>query len=235
MIQETLINLEKIFTTSHIWGLGASFFAGFLVSFSPCIYPLIPITLGVTGAAACTSKLRGFTTSFVFVLGIASVYTLLGIASSVFGLFLATFFINPFTYFFLSAIFFVLGCSLTGIIKLNIPFFSINQEHSPKKGLISVFVLGAISGFAIIPCNFPVLGAILSLISLKKSVLYGGTALFLFSLGYGTTLIILGTFSSLIKRLPKGGKWLIVIHKIIGLLFLAIGSFFLFKFITLIR
>jgi len=101
--------------------------------------------------------------------------------------------------------------------------------------LVSVFILGAISGFTIIPCNFPVLGAILSLISLEKNVLYGGTALFLFSLGYGTILVILGTFSSLIKKLPASGPWLTIVHKFLGLIFLIMGCFFLFKLIALLQ
>lgn len=229
-----LFNLEKIFISSPILGLGASFLAGIIVSFSPCIYPLIPITLGVVGAASTSEKTKSFFISLVFVLGIALVYTVLGIISSVFGMLIGNFFVNPITYLVLSIIFFVLGGSLLSIIKINIPFFSPQYTHETKKGFLSIFILGIISGLAIIPCNFPVLGAILSLISLKKNVIYGAVALFLFSMGYGMILIVVGTSTTLIKKLPKKGLWLILINKFIGSIFIFISLYFLIKFLRLI-
>ena len=88
-----------------------------------------------------------------------------------------------------------------------------------------------ISALTVAPCIFPVLGAILTLISLKGNALYGGTALFLFSLGYGLILIILGTFSSLIRKLPKQGLWLIIIKKSLGVILILVGGYFILKFI----
>lgn len=234
MIEQLLINLEKIFKTSPFLGLGVSFLAGLAVSLSPCIYPLIPITLGIVGVKSATTKLKGFFISLVFVLGIAFIYTSLGIISSLVGILLGTFFINPLAYLILTIIFFLLGLSLLGGIRINIPFFSFNYEGSVNKEFFSIFTLGIISGLAIIPCNFPVLGAILSLISLKRNILYGGVALFLFSFGYGAILIILGTFTSLIRKLPKQGLWLIITKKILGLILIAVGIYFLLKFITII-
>ena len=96
MAEQFLANLENIFVTSPFWGLGASFLAGMLVSFSPCIYPLIPVTLGIVGAVSASTRFKGFFISLVFVLGVALVYTILGIVSSVFGILLGRFFVNPF-------------------------------------------------------------------------------------------------------------------------------------------
>jgi len=234
-VPHLLLELEEIFKASPFLGLGVSFLAGILVSFSPCIYPLIPITLGVVGAESASTKLKGFFISLTFVLGIAFVYTILGVISSFFGILLGTFLANPITYLVLTIIFIILGLSLLEGIKINIPFFAFNYECSEKKEFFSIFILGMVSGLAIIPCNFPVLGAILSLISLRKSVLYGGIALFLFSLGYGTILIILGTFTALIRKLPKQGLWLLITKKIFGTILVATGIYFLLKFIALIR
>jgi thiol:disulfide interchange protein DsbD len=234
MLERLLGSLEKVFAVSPILGLGASFLAGVLVSFSPCIYPLIPITLGISGAAASSTKLKGFFISIVFVSGVAAIYTFLGVLSSLAGTLLARFFINPVTYFILTIIFLFLGASYFGIVTLKIPVFSPQYDYGAKKGFLSIFILGILSGLAIIPCNFPVLGAILSLISLKKNILYGGFALFLFSFGYGAILIFLGTFAVLIRKLPKQGLWLIIIRKSLGLIFIIIGIYFLLKFINLI-
>ena len=234
MAEQFLANLENIFVTSPFWGLGASFLAGMLVSFSPCIYPLIPVTLGIVGAVSASTRFKGFFISLVFVLGVALVYTILGIVSSVFGILLGRFFVNPLTYLILTVVFLLLGLSLLKIIKFNIPFFSLRYNPESKKGILWVFILGMISGLAIIPCNFPVLGAILSLIAFKKSVLYGGVALFIFSLGYGVILIVLGTFSSLVRKLPKQGVWLTIMNKFIGLVFIVMGGYFFWKFLTLV-
>jgi len=231
--EQFLIYLEEVFGTNPVLGLGASFLAGVVVSFSPCIYPLIPITLGVVGAASASTKFKGFFISLVFVLGISLVYTILGVASSLFGILLGRFFVNPVTYLILTLVFFLLGASYLGIIKLNIPF-SLSYNQGAKKGFFSIFIMGVVGGLAVIPCNFPVLGAILSLISLKRNVFYGGTALFLFSLGYGVILIILGTFTALIRKLPKQGLWLIIIKRIVGLIFAAMGVYFLMKFAAVI-
>lgn len=228
-----LADLEKIFLSSPLLGLGVSFAAGIISSFSPCIYPLIPITLSIVGASAATSRVKGFYISSVFVLGLCVTYTVLGITASVLGIFLGTLFVNPFIYLMLGIFFVFLGFCVFDIIKLNLPFFS--QDYKPVTTVFSIFVLGVISGLAIVPCNFPVLGAILSFMAVKHDILYGGFSLFLFSLGYGSILIILGTFSSLITKLPKQGLWLIIIKKVLGIILLVIGIYFFSKSFNLLR
>ena len=215
MLTKIMLNLEQIFMSSPVLGLGVSFLAGLLVCFSPCIYPLIPITVGVVGAAAESSRAKGFFLSLVFVLGISVSYTVMGILAAMFGIFFATLFVNPITYFILAGLFFVLAFHLFDVIKLNL-FCACKRQCSSNGTIWSLFVLGLFSGLAIIPCNFPVLGAILGVISLKGSVLYGAAALFLFSLGYGSLLIVLGTFTSLVRKLPQSGNWLVVIKRVLG-------------------
>jgi len=225
---EILVNLENLFKNNFFLGPLISFFAGILTAFSPCIYPLIPITLSIIGTTQVSSSLKSFYTSFIFVLGIATIYTFLGIIASLFGFLLDFLFINPLTYFLLFVIFLFLGLSILEIVKINFPFSFSN--YSPKKTVISIFILGTISAFAFVPCNFPVLGAILTLISLKKDIFYGGICLFLFSLGQGVFLILLGTFTFLIKKLPKKTKYFIMIKKLWGGIIIGIAFFFLLKF-----
>jgi len=232
MLYHLLNNLEKIFNSSPALGLGVSFLAGILVSFSPCIFPLIPITLGVVGASSVTSRTKGFLTSTIFVLGIATIYTILGVAAALFNVIFDKFFINPVTYIFLGMFFVAMGLSLLGFIKIN--FFSFTHNYTHKPTYPSIFILGLISGLSIIPCNFPVLGSILTLISLKKDVAYGAIALLIFSLGYGLVLIILGTFTSLIAKLPKQSKVVIIIHKALGVVMIFMGFYFFLKFSSIV-
>jgi len=234
MLNDWLINLGNFFTPSTFLGLGASFLAGILASISPCILPLIPITLGVVGAVSALTRLRGFLISLSFVLGLSIVYTILGVVSSFFGMLLGTFFINPITYIVLAIIFFLLSAVSLGLIRINLPL-SLGCTYKVKGSLISVFILGMVSAFALIPCNFPVLGAILSLISAKQSIVYGALALFLFSLGQGAPLIVLGTFTGLIQKLPKQSLWLIIIKKSLSVILALVGVYFIVKFIQVLR
>lgn len=233
MAYDFLAQLEHLFNSSPLIGLGVSFLAGVLVSFSPCIYPLIPITLGVIGATAAKGHAKGFAATALFVLGICVTYTTLGVVASFFGVLFSKFFLNPFSYILLIIFFAVGALSLLDIIKINIPFFNFSLPH--KRQGFWLFVMGLASGLAVIPCNFPVLGTILALISRKQNVLYGALCLFLFSLGYGTILLIVGAFGSLIVRLPKQGNWLNVIKKILGVVLLVVAAYFVKQLMEVIR
>jgi len=234
MFEAILVELDKIILSSPFLGLFISFFAGVLTSFSPCIYPLIPITLGVVGAASSETRARGFVLSLVFALGVSTVYVALGILSSLIGVFFGKLFVNPISYFLITIVFVVFGLHLLGVIKINFFQLSFSHNHSLKKGLIPTFILGMVGALAISPCNFPVLGTILSLIALRKDVLYGAVALLFFSLGYGVIIVVLGTFSTLIRKLPKQGLWLIIINKVMGGVLILIGLYFLGKFLSLV-
>jgi cytochrome c-type biogenesis protein len=227
MVTDLLLKLEDIFNASPGMGLLVSFLAGILAGFSPCVYPLIPITTGVIGAHSVSSKAKGFTLSLIFVLGVAFTYTLLGVLASVLGIFLARFFINPVTYAVLGIVFLVFGFSLFDVIKLN--FFASLPGYRYKGGFFSLFILGAVSALAIAPCNFPVLGSILTMIAVKKDVLYGAIALFIFAFGYSFLLLIVGTFTSVIVRLPKHGQWLVTIKRITGFILFLMGGYFLWR------
>ena len=141
MLTDFLLRLEEVFVASPGLGLLASFLAGVLVSFSPCIYPLIPITVGVIGSRSVDNKSHGFIVSLVFVLGVAFMYTAVGIIASLMGIFLFKFFINPITYLLLALVFIAFGLYLLDVLRLDLVF----PGFSPKpggKGLVSIFSCG---------------------------------------------------------------------------------------------
>ncbi|MFO8052502.1 MAG: cytochrome c biogenesis protein CcdA [Candidatus Omnitrophota bacterium] len=234
-LTDLLIKLEQLFQSSPLIGLAASFLAGILVSFSPCSYPLIAVTLGIVGTTSLNSRIKSFFLSLLYVSGIVVVYTVLGLVASLTGVLLERLYINPFTYLILTIFFIVLGLAQLDIIKLKIPYFHKTTSLDKEKNKISIFLFGVISGLAIIPCNFPVLGTIFSLISLKQDVVYGLFSLFLFSLGYGIIFLVLGTSTSLIQRLPRYNIWFKIIRLILGGFLVLIGFYFLAKTILLLR
>jgi len=85
-----------------------------------------------------------------------------------------------------------------------------------------------VSGLILGPCTAPVLGVILSYVATKQNLAFGMSLLFVFALGLGTMLIILGAFTGLLKNLPKAGPWMVWIQKAFGAVFIIMGEYFLF-------
>ncbi len=229
MLEDFFSTLERLFYASRFFGLGISFIAGILASLSGCVYPLIPVTLGIIGITPSVSFFKALGLSLSFSLGIAFLYTVLGIVAGVLGILLSNFFLHPLTYLFLSLVFFLLGFFNLGLVRINLSF-SLPQISS-KKNFRILFLLGMLSALASFPCNFGILGAILTLISLKKDFLYGGLALFFFSLGYCLLIFILAFVFSLIKRLPKFTAGIIIVKRLASVLLLGMGVYFLGRFL----
>jgi len=230
---EVLYKFERTLDSAPGIGLVFSFLAGMLMIFSPCVYPLVPVTLSVIGVTTAGSKQRAVVLAGVYVAGICFAYTLLGIVASLLGVLLWKIFINPVAYGLMAGLFVFLGLVLLDVVKIN--FFLVSPDYKPKATLWSLFLVGMISVLAIVPCNFPFLGAILSLIALKRNVAYGAVALVCFSFGYGMVLLMLGMCASLIKRLPKPDKWFIISKKLAGIFMMGLGIYFVTKLINIVR
>ena len=185
-----------------------AFFGGVLLSFTPCVYPLIPISAGFIGVSAAGSKLKGLFLSLVYVTGVAITYSILGLIASLTGKFLGAISANPVTHIVAGVIIILFGLSMLDIFRIPLP--AIIKLPKVKKGnYFSVFFLGLSSGLLVSPCVTPVLGAILAYLTTKKNILYGMALLFSFAYGMGLILILLGTFSTVLLSLPKSGKWMV--------------------------
>lgn len=224
-----LENISQIIQTNPVLALALAFVAGVGVSFTPCVYPVIPITLGVIGAKSAGSRWRGFTLSLVYVLGIAVVYAALGAIASLSGQLFGQISVNPVTYFFVANVCLLLGLSMLEVFQIPQFSFSQNAAASKKKGYLGVFIVGLFSGLVIGPCTAPVLAALLVYVGTKQNILYGFGLLFAFGYGVGFLMILLGTFSGLLTSLPKSGEWLIKIKKGFGWLLIAVAEYYLIK------
>lgn len=202
-----------------------AFLGGVLVSFTPCVYPLIPVSAGYIGIRSAGLKVRGFTLSLVYVTGIAVTYAALGLAASLTGKIFGAVSSHPLTYIIAGAIISLFGLSLAGLFSLKIPLL-VKHPGLNKQNYFSVFFLGLASGLVVGPCTTPILGAILIYIAAKKSLFYGASLLFTFAYGMGLLLILIGTFSSaVINRLPKSGKWLVYVQKTGAFILIGFGIY----------
>jgi thiol:disulfide interchange protein len=203
------------------------FLGGIALSFTPCVYPLIPVTVGYIGISARGSKLKGFVLSSVYVTGLAIVYSLLGLAAALTGKMFGRISSHPLTLAVVGAAFIFFGLAMLHVFPLYFPPVTRGAGFR-KKGIFSVFVLGMISGLVASPCVAPALGAILAYLATSRNVFYGMTLLLVFAYGMGLTLILTGTFSTVLLHLPKSGRWMLIIEKICAWVLIGVGAYFIF-------
>jgi len=203
------------------------FLGGLLTSFTPCVYPMIPITIAVIGAQASGGKLKGFILSLFYVLGIAVTFTSLGVLAAKTGAMFGTYAQHPVALIIISTIFFLMGLSMLGAFIVQVPS-SISSKLSgkKKKGFLGAFLTGLVAGIVVSPCVSPLLVVILTWVARTGSVALGAGLLFTFSLGLGMLFILIGTFSGILKALPKSGTWMDYIEKGFGVLLVGLALFF---------
>lgn len=202
-----------------------AFGAGVLTSFTPCIYPLIPISAGNIAARANGSKLKGLALSVVYVIGIAVTYSILGLIASLTGTIFGRISTHPATYITVGVMIMLFGVALLDIFHIHIPHKIRPPEH--KHDYLYTFLLGLTSGLIASPCLTPVLGSILFYLTTKQNIIYGVTLLFCFAFGMGLILILIGVFEGLLVSLPKSGKWMVYIKRASGVILLAMGLYFI--------
>lgn len=203
-----------------------AFLGGVVISFTPCVYPLIPISVSYISVKS-NSKPKGFILSLIYVSGIAFTYSILGLVASLTGKIFGSISNHPVTYLVVGAVIVVFGLSMLDLFNIS---FGTNF-HSPvfkKKGYFSIFLLGITSGFIISPCLTPALGSILSYLATRKNIFYGMSLLAVFAYGMGLVFILSGTFVGILANLPKSGKWMVYFKRVAGILLVAMGVYFIY-------
>ncbi len=198
------------------------------MSFTPCVYPLIPVVIGYIGIKAGTTKFKGFSLSLAYVTGVAVTYSLLGLFASLTGRLFGQISSAALTYIFVGLVIIAFGLSMLELFSLPLPRL-IKLPALKEKNYFSTFLLGLSSGLIVGPCTAPALGAILLYLAAKKNIAYGMTVLFSFAYGMGLVLILAGTFGSILVNLPKSGRWLIYMKRLGAAILIGAGLFFIFS------
>jgi thiol:disulfide interchange protein DsbD len=209
----------------------ASFFGfGLLLSFTPCIFPMIPILSGIIVGHRAITTLRAFSLSLSYVVASALTYTLFGILAALFGGNLQTTFQQPWIIAAFSAVFVLLSLSMFGFYHLELPKSWQAKLHNSSErhrdgSLWGAAIMGSLSSLIVGPCVAAPLAAALIYIGQTGDAVLGGTALFAMGMGMGAPLLLVGASAG--KLLPKAGAWLNATKGVFGVIMLAMAVWML--------
>ena len=203
------------------------FIAGILTSFTPCVYPVIPITIGFIGGRADGKKMTGFMLSIFLVLGLATIYSILGVAAAATGSVFGSYAQHPAVIIIIAGIFAVMGASMLGLFEIQVPASIQGKMQTQKRGFVGAYLVGMVTGIVAAPCVGPVLVALLTWVSQTGNIALGFVLLFTFALGMGLLFIVIGTFAGAMSALPGSGSWMETIKHAFGAILIAGAIFFL--------
>ncbi|HJQ26704.1 MAG TPA: cytochrome c biogenesis protein CcdA [Blastocatellia bacterium] len=210
------------------------FLAGLALNLTPCVYPIIPITIGFfvnQGAAAGKPRLsRTFAMASMYVIGMAITYSILGVIAAKSGGLFGAALQNPVVLVALACVMVALSLSMFGLYEIRVPDalnrFA-NTSAQSTSGLIGALVMGLTMGIVAAPCIGPFVLALLVEVGARGSAAYGFLLFFVLALGLGFPYLILGTFSGAIKALPRSGLWMVTVRKVFGLVLIGMALYFL--------
>jgi len=219
---------------SPVTAIPVLFAAGVLTSLTPCIYPMIPITAAIVGGSAtgdAPRRGRVVMLTLSYVIGLALVYSLLGLIAGMTGTLFGTVSANPWLLFGMANLLLVAALAMLDVIPVRLPSWLAAKSASIGEGgrLGGAFLMGAASGLVAAPCSAPVMAAVLTWVSRTKSAALGFTYLFAFSLGMCALLVVVGLFSGSVSRLPRAGAWMLWVKRFFALAMIGAAEYYLIK------
>ena len=237
--------MDSIFThlTAQLSGsplhaLALVYLGGVLASLTPCIYPMIPITIAIVGGesvapdgGARTSRWRPVWLTLLYVLGLSLVYSVLGLVAGLSGTLFGSVSSNPWMYFAIANVLIIAALAMLDVLPVRLPASLLAKASSVgSAGRASgAFGMGAMSGLVAAPCSAPVMAAVLTWVTTTKSGPLGFLYLFVFSLGMCTLLIVVGFSSGTLARLPRSGVWMLWVKRFVALVMIGVAEYYLIK------
>jgi len=212
-------------------GLVSAFFLVFLgglaLNLTPCVYPMIPITITYFGGQAQGRKGSIIAHSCLYVVGMAVTYSILGVMAAKTGSLFGAALQHPPVLVGITLVMVVLALSMFDVYELRMPQFLNRLAGSSQKGFWGTLLMGLTVGIVAAPCIGPFVLGLLTFVGNRGNIFLGFALFFVLALGLGVPFLVLGVFSGSIRRLPSSGAWMVWVRKIFGFVLLAMAVYFL--------
>ena len=202
------------------------FLGGLALNLTPCVYPLIPITIGYFGGQSQGNTKKLFSLGVLYVLVIALTYSVVGVVTALSGAVFGTLLQNPIVIIFIVLLFIALGLSQFGVYEFKMPDKLVMKAGGAKSGAFGAFFMGLTMGIVAAPCIGPFVIGLVTYVAAKGDTLYGFLMFFTLAIGLGLPYLFLAIFSGKIKSLPKSGYWLQGVEHIFGLILFGAALYF---------
>jgi thiol:disulfide interchange protein DsbD len=208
-------------------GLLLVFLGGLALNLTPCVYPLIPITIGYFGGQSEGSTGKLFTMGLLFLIGMAVTYSVIGVVTALTGSIFGVLLQNPLVIIGIVLIFIALSLSMFGVYEFKLPDSWVQKAGGAKQGYYGAFFMGLTMGIVAAPCIGPFVIGLVTYVAAKGDPYFGFLLFFVLAVGLGFPYLFLAVFSGKIKNLPRAGEWMDAVKHIFGFILIGMAIYFL--------
>jgi len=214
---------------SYGFALLVIFAAGLATALTPCVYPMIAITVSVFGAKDAKSRFQGMMLSLCFVLGIAAFFTPLGVVSAALGFGMGELNSSIWVSVSLATLFLIMAASMFGAFDMALPDkLQDKLTEVGGSGYKGAFGLGFVNGIIAAPCTGPVITVLMGYVGATGSIGFGALSFFVYAMGLGVLFFVVGTFA---VSLPKSGTWVEHVKSVFGIVMVTLALYYLKSFL----
>lgn len=203
------------------------FLGGLALNLTPCVYPLIPITIGYFGGQSEGNTGKLFMLGLFYVLGMALTYSVVGVITSLSGAVFGTLMQNPIVIIVIAAVLVALALSMFGMYEFKMPDSWVTKAGGAKSGVFGAFFMGLTMGIVAAPCIGPFVLGLVTAVAAKGDPVYGFFMFFTLAVGLGTPYLFLAIFSGKLKSLPRAGFWMEAVKHIFGFILIGMAIYFI--------
>ena len=203
------------------------FISGLALNLTPCVYPLIPITVSYFGGQAGGKKGSLLIHAIIYILGMAITYSLLGVIAALTGSILGAWLQHPVVLLFIAAVMIALALSMFGLYEITVPPALANFAGQSKQGYFGTFFMGLTVGIIAAPCIGPFVLALFTYVGTQGDPILGFFMFFVLAIGLGIPFVVLAIFSGSLQRLPRSGAWMVWVRTIFGFILTAVAIYFI--------
>ncbi|MBN2411827.1 thioredoxin fold domain-containing protein [candidate division KSB1 bacterium] len=227
LLTEDEIRAQEIFERGILYTIFAFFLVGLALNLTPCVYPVIPLTVSYFGGQSGRSRGSSFISALFYQLGIAVAFAILGLLSGLAGKQWGFLFQSPWFIIVIATIILAMAASLFGAFEITVPNWLLSGVGKSREGVIGALIMGLTVGVVIAPCAAGIIIGLVGLVAKLGLVVKGTLLFFVMGLGLGLPYLILATFSGLLDKMPQSGMWMVWVRKFFAILLIGVALYFL--------